>query len=429
MKVLSGLAASNEVISSNMYVYLKNQSSKQTFLCFTTHTIKNSYCATNLLIFFPSNGSYNQYIIVNFCLSLYLYFLKYIMSRFLKPWRLIIYIMVVLRFFLSLTWKVRLEESIVIKKGGSASIILQKLTWRDKQRLKRTFAKHKEQLATIQPGTYEFTWSYTPQEIIDIILVGPQSIYQRITILEGRNVRDVDNKLVEEWLIDTGDYLQFITDPTIIDRYTKKYAFLQHAISEGKTIATLEGYLYPETYMVDPTKEVIDQLVYLQLEAFDDYIWTPYGDQLKQLSTVLQSKGYAFRLSSYAALVLASVIEKEERSNANKPTIASIFFNRLETNMKLDADITLCYGLQKPYTYCTPNIIVQNLADASNPYNTRAVNWLPPSPIASIHASSLEALLVAPKTDLFFYLHDTKGQLHTAKDISWHNSNKSKYLP
>jgi UPF0755 protein len=70
---------------------------------------------------------------------------------------------------------------------------------------------------------------------------------------------------------------------------------------------------------------------------------------------------------------LASVIENEEKSNANKPTIAGIFFNRLQEGMRLDADVTLCYGKAVTYDVCTPAFIVQNLYEESNPYNTRQV--------------------------------------------------------
>jgi len=56
-------------------------------------------------------------------------------------------------------------------------------------------------------------------------------------------------------------------------------------------------------------------------------------------------------------LILASVVEKEERNTKNKPTVAGIFFNRLANGMRLDADITLCYGLHEPYETCTPALI------------------------------------------------------------------------
>lgn len=125
--------------------------------------------------------------------------------------------------------------------------------------------------------------------------------------------------------------------------------------------------------MLDPSKDIIDQLVLLQLEAFNDRIWKPYGDKILTLSDTLVSKGYSFKLSSYATIILASIIEKEERVDSNKTLIASIFFNRLETDMRIDADISLCYGLQEPYESCTPSRIGQHIGDKNNLYNTRAV--------------------------------------------------------
>jgi UPF0755 protein len=72
-------------------------------------------------------------------------------------------------------------------------------------------------------------------------------------------------------------------------------------------------------------------------------------------------------------MTLASIIEKEERVDENKDEIASVFLNRLVSNMRIDADISLCYGLAEPYDECPPSVIVENLQDTSNPYNTRAV--------------------------------------------------------
>ena len=130
----------------------------------------------------------------------------------------------------------------------------------------------------------------------------------------------------------------------------------------------------------------------------------------------------------YGGLILASVIEKEENKDANKPLIASIFFNRLESGMRLDADITLCYGFSEPYETCTPNRIAQHLDDSNNPYNTRAVTGLPPTPISTIHVKSVQALFEAPKTEYLFYLHNKNGEIFPAKTNSEHNLNKSKEL-
>ena len=115
--------------------------------------------------------------------------------------------------------------------------------------------------------------------------------------------------------------------------------------------------MYPDTYQVDKTKDIIDQLVYIQLETFN---------------TRVRSKVNA-PANWYQTMILASILEKEERNLANKPTVAGIFLKRLSIGMALDADITLCYGLRTSYATCTPSVIAQNISDKNNVYNTRAV--------------------------------------------------------
>lgn len=348
--------------------------------------------------------------------------------RFLKPGRLIIYIIIISIVRNTFWGKISLEQPIIIKEGQSAgNVLTQDLSRIQRQRVKRAL-RNVDELRTLQPGQYTFSGTYSTDEIIDILLAWPSTSYQRITILEWRNSRDIDKKLSDEQLIDAGAYRAFITDAAIIDKYIQRYPFLAQAKEDRGSLISLEWYLYPETYMLDPTKDIIDQLVYLQLEAYQERIRNKYWDQLASLTTMLQSKWYTFSLSSYGALILASIIEKEEAVDTNKPLIASIFFNRLEAGMRLDADISLCYGFQEPYETCTPARIAQHLTDKSNPYNTRAVAWLPPTPISTVHTSSLQALFDAPKTDYLFYLHNSQGKIFPARTNAEHNLNKSKEL-
>ena len=116
-------------------------------------------------------------------------------------------------------------------------------------------------------------------------------------------------------------------------------------------------------------------------------------------------------------LRLASIIEKEERNTQNKPTVAGIFFNRLEQGTTLGADITLCYGLKKPYDSCTPSVIAQHLDDTNNLYNTRALRGLTPTPIANPSVDTIAAVLNFTKTNYFFYLHDKNGVIRYAENI------------
>lgn len=348
--------------------------------------------------------------------------------RFLKPGRLIVYLIIGVYVWNSIAGTITLSEPVFIQEWQTAIVAISKeVSRRETQRLKRA-RRGNDALRGVQPGQYVFSGQYTFDEIEDILIAWPKSNNERLTVLEWRNKRDVDALLVTKGLIDAGEYLAFVTNPEIIAKYATRYPFIAQAIEERGSINTLEWFLYPETYIVDSSKDVIDQLVYLQLEAFNDRIWTVYGTQLTSLTQILQSKWYSFPLSMYGALILASVIEKEERKDANKPLIASIFYNRLQEWMRLDADITLCYGFSEPYETCTPSRIAQHLDDRENPYNTRAVTGLPPTPISTIHIKSVEALFAAPKTEYLFYLHNKNWELFPAKTNSEHNLNKSKEL-
>jgi UPF0755 protein len=154
------------------------------------------------------------------------------------------------------------------------------------------------------------------------------------------------------------------------------------------------------------------------LDNFNKRVWGIYSGQVKSFS----------KLNWYDVMILATVVEKEERSKANKSTVAGIFFNRIDNGMRLDADITLCYGLKEPYETCTPAFINRAIYDKSNLYNTRQHGGLPPQAIANPSVDSIDAVLNFKKTDYFYYLHDSSGKIHYGKTLTEHNENKNRYL-
>ncbi|HCB51657.1 TPA: hypothetical protein DEP21_03725 [Patescibacteria group bacterium] len=124
----------------------------------------------------------------------------------------------------------------------------------------------------------------------------------------------------------------------------------------------MEGFLYPDTYSVDKDKNILDQLVYLQLQAFKTKVWDAVEDQ-----------ALSFDLSWYDTIKMASIVEKEEKSSKNKPTVAGILIKRFQLGTLIGADISLCYFFEKPYKECTPSFIGQHVSDTNNPYNTRTL--------------------------------------------------------
>ena len=143
----------------------------------------------------------------------------------------------------------------------------------------------------------------------------------------------------------------------------------------------------------------------------------------------LKGDGFGFKMTPYSVIKLASIIENEEKTQANKAAIAGLFINRIDTNMQLGADVTLCYGLGVTYDLCTPSFIVEHLYDKQNPYNTRQQTGLPPTPISNPSLDSIDAVLNYIKSDYLYYLHDKNGAIHYGSSLQEHNANKSQYLP
>ena len=270
---------------------------------------------------------------------------------------------------------------------------------------------HKDQVPNIQEWTYVFSWKYTNEEFLSHIWEGPEKEYISYTVLEWRSIYDIDADLAAKWYINEWEYISYVTDPAKISELSTRYDFFDSSLS------SLEWFLYPDTYFLDNRWNLVNQLVSIQLNTFKSKVREAHAWDFSNI----QSR---YWLSVYQTITLASIVEKEEKNNANKPTVAGIFYNRLQNWMLLWADITLCYGFAKPYSECTPNVIAKNVNDSNNKYNTRAVAWLTPTPIWNPALSTIEAVLFPNQTSYLFYLHGADGQIHYAETNAQHEQNK-----
>jgi UPF0755 protein len=150
---------------------------------------------------------------------------------------------------------------------------------------------------------------------------------------------------------------------------------------------SLEGYLYPETYAVDP-KETAEGLVRQIIGEFEK--------KAAQLNWSSPPGG----VTPYQALVVASMVEREAKAAGDGPMIAAVIYNRLKAGMKLGIDATTYYAVLKPFG--TP--LTQSDLDFLSPYNTRAVAGLPPTPIDSPQLSSMRAALQPAASDALYYV-------------------------
>lgn len=270
---------------------------------------------------------------------------------------------------------------------------------------------HQDQLPKIQEWTYIFSGEYTNEEFLSHIAKWPEKEYVSYTVLEWWSIYDIDADLTAKWYINEWEYISYVTDSAKISELSTRYDFFD------SNLTSLEWFLYPDTYFLSNRWGLVKELVSMQLNTFKSKVWTPHSADFANI----QSK---YWLSVYQTITLASIVEKEEKNNANKPTVAGIFYNRLENWMLLWADITLCYGFAKPYSECTPNVIAKNVGDSNNKYNTRAIAWLTPTPIWNPALSTIEAVLFPNQTSYLFYLHWADGQIHYAETNAQHNQNK-----
>lgn len=336
-----------------------------------------------------------------------------------KGWKWFLFILIVI-FIVAIRWWIKYSPSDLSFDGQKVSIVkwdtiakFYNTLLDDNQTfwMKWYVKRHPGELPKIQEWTYVFSGTYTSEEFLSHIAKWPEKEYISYTVLEWWSIYDIDADLTEKWFINAWDYISYVTDSAKISELSTRYDFFDSSLT------SLEWFLYPDTYFLDNRWNLVNQLVSIQLNTFKSKVREAHAWDFSNI----QNK---YWLSVYQTITLASIVEKEEKNNANKPTVAGIFYNRLNRWMLIWADITLCYGFAKPYSECTPNVIAKNVNDSNNRYNTRAVAWLTPTPIWNPALSTIEAVLFPTQTSYLFYLHGSDGQIHYAETNAQHEQNK-----
>ena len=215
-----------------------------------------------------------------------------------------------------------------------------------------------------------------------------------ITIPEGFPLKFQANFVEKAWPGMGQPYLQAAASPT----WRSQYDFLSSV--PGNASPPLEGYLFPDTYTVDPSLGV-DGLIKEQLDQFGA-VFTP------DLRAAIAQPGDARPAESIQSIViLASMVEREANRDPDRGNVCSVYYNRLEQGMPLGVDATLLYGLGR----LTPEPTAAELA-MNTPWNTRKRAGLPPGPISNPGKAALLACINPPKTAYLFYFTDRNGTTH-----------------
>ncbi len=281
------------------------------------------------------------------------------------------------------------EVSVVIEPGSSASEIAAQLeragvieaAW-----VFRLYARFRGSAGSLKPGQYDFREGMSYSTVFALLEKGPAVEFTRVTIPEGKTVREIAQILERVVGIPATEFLAEVTNgkhtlPTL-PRNTKN----------------LEGTLFPKTYdFIKGTTvaQVVERL---------------HGQFEKETAALDWSKADKLGVTPYQVLIIASMIEREARVPQDRGKISRVIYNRLAKPMRLQIDATVQYGIYlKTGSYKQP-LLVEDY-QFSSPYNTYLIDGVPPAPIASPGLESIQAALNPENGDwLYYVLINDKGE-------------------
>ena len=265
--------------------------------------------------------------------------------------------------------------------------------------------KLQPQLNKVKAGTYSLTGVKTLQDLLDMINSGKEAQF---------SVKFIEGKTFKEWRknLENAPHLK----QTLQGKTDKEIMALLDIPAVSKAVYewnNMDGWLYPDTYNYTPNSTDLELLKRstTRLQKALDKAWNERDENLPLADP-------------YQMLILASIVEKETGIASERPQVASVFINRLKANMKLQTDPTVIYGMGESYT---GNIRKKDL-ETMTPYNTYMIEGLPPTPIAMVSESALQAVAHPAKTDFYYFVADGSGGHKFTRNLNEHNKAVQEYL-
>ena len=212
-----------------------------------------------------------------------------------------------------------------------------------------------------------------------------------VTITEGMTLKQIATLLATKGLGAEESFLCLNADQAFLERW-------------GLPSQGMEGYLYPDTY-------------YFSWLASPEEI---LGRMIERFYTVLRPDMYrraaALDLSAHEVITLASLIEKETGTDAERPLVSAVFHNRLKKGIPLQCDPTVIYGLD----HFDGNLTRAHL-QTPTPYNTYLLRGLPPGPIANPGLKAILAALQPADQNYLYFVARGDGTHEFSSDLATHN--------
>jgi len=251
----------------------------------------------------------------------------------------------------------------------------------------------------IQAGEFKLSPSFSLQEIINALTSGPTELW--VTVPEGLRREEAAERFIESLEMSTADAIIF------------RQGFLTES-------AGMEGFLFPDTYLFP--RDVDAQTVISTMRNTFDRRTSDFQGDIEGSELTLEE-----------IVTLASIIERETKTDAERPLVSGILLNRLNIGMALQVDASVQYAVASENCELNENcqwwpVLTREDLQINSSYNTYRFTGFPPAPIASPGLSSLRAAVNPANTEYFYYIHDPSGQIHYAETLEEHNRNVQVYL-
>ena len=253
-------------------------------------------------------------------------------------------------------------------------------------------------------ATYKLNKSMDLKEIITLLEEGNNESDKdeeiKITFKEGINIRQLAKEIASKTNNTEEDVFNLIKDEKYLDSLIKDYWFIGEEIKNPKLYYSIEGYLFPDTYIYANKDVKVEEIFSKMLKEMDKKL-TVHKEEIENSKYTVNQ-----------ILTLASVIEKEGKAKDFK-NISQVFHNRLNRNNKLESCATSYYGMRMDFDEI--GIATNEMMRDVNVYNTYLLSELPIGPIALPGIKAIEAALYPEVGDNMFFLSDAKGNTYFFK--------------
>jgi UPF0755 protein len=261
----------------------------------------------------------------------------------------------------------------------------------------RVLARLRDEDAAVRAGEYRFGPRVTQSDVLHALVTGGAQVATWVTIPEGFTAEQIAARLQGDGLGSSAALRQYFMQETLL--------------VDGTRTKSLEGFLFPSTYLM-PLGAAPEQIATLLTGQF-----------LKELPRDAASRARALHVSVPQAVTVASLVEREAKSEADRPQIAGVIYNRLRLGMPLQVDATIEYALPQHKS-------ALSFADLriDSPYNSYVHVGLPPTPIANPGLASLAAAFHPAKSENLYYVYCGNGRHAFGKTLAEHQANVARCL-